>query len=235
LAFACVRGSICERTKRFENRYLFGGTMSRRRLHLNPYTLAKILPLLIGLIMISAICTAASAVSIVRSAIEIGAAKDSALSSLFTPQVLAWKPQILRWSEDYGLDPNLVATVMQIESCGNPHAVSRSGAQGLFQVMPFHFTGGEDMQDPETNARRGLVYLAESLLQSEGDVRRALAGYNGGHGVIEWNPSQWSAETQRYAYWGDGIFTDATRGRRDSARLKEWLAAGGESLCSEAG
>jgi soluble lytic murein transglycosylase-like protein len=133
------------------------------------------------------------------------------------------------------LDPNLVATVMQIESCGNPHAVSRSGAQGLFQVMPFHFAGGEDMQDPETNARRGLVYLAESLLQSKGDIRRALAGYNGGHGVIGWDPSQWSAETQRYAYWGDGIFADAARGRKESPRLQEWLAAGGAGLCADAG
>jgi soluble lytic murein transglycosylase-like protein len=197
--------------------------------------MAKILPLLIGLITVSAICTAASAVTFVRSAVETALPDDPALAPLFTPQVLAWKPQILRWSDAYGLDPNLVATVMQIESCGNPRAVSRSGAQGLFQVMPFHFAGGEDMQDPETNARRGLPYLAESLLQSEGDVGRALAGYNGGHGVIGWDPSQWSAETRRYAYWGAGIFSDAAHRRKDSARLKEWLAAGGADLCAEAG
>jgi soluble lytic murein transglycosylase-like protein len=209
--------------------------MGRRRYRLSRLTIAKMLPLLIGLITVSAICTAASAVSIVRSAVASGPAGGPALAALFTPQVLAWKPQILRWSESYGLDPNLTATVMQIESCGNPRAVSRSGAQGLFQVMPFHFAEGEDMQDPETNARRGLPYLAESLLQSEGDVRRALAGYNGGHGVIGWDPAQWSAETQRYAYWGDGIFTDASRGRKDSPRLQEWLAAGGKGLCAEAG
>jgi soluble lytic murein transglycosylase-like protein len=209
--------------------------MSRRRIRLSRLTIAKTLPLLIGLITISAICTAASAVNVLRSAAAIVAPRSPVLAPLFTPQVLAWKPQILRWSEDYGLDPNLVATVMQIESCGNPHAVSRSGAQGLFQVMPFHFEGGEDMQDPETNARRGLPYLAESLLQSEGDVRRALAGYNGGHGVIGWDPSQWSAETQRYTYWGDGIFADAARGRKESDRLQEWLAAGGSGLCRQAG
>ena len=37
------------------------------------------------------------------------------------------------------LDPDIIATIIQIESCGNPAARSTAGAQGLFQVMPFHF------------------------------------------------------------------------------------------------
>jgi soluble lytic murein transglycosylase-like protein len=211
--------------------------MNRRRIRLNPYVLARVLPLVIGLGIVAAVCTIASLAGVVGSAVAgaVAAASDRPLASFFTPQVLEWKPQILRWSEAYGLDPNLTATVMQIESCGNPRAVSPSGAQGLFQVMPNHFADGEDMQDPETNARRGLEYLAESLLQSKGDVGRALAGYNGGHGVIGLDPSQWSAETQRYAYWGGGIFADASGGKADSPRLKEWLAAGGSGLCRKAG
>jgi soluble lytic murein transglycosylase-like protein len=157
-----------------------------------------------------------------------------ALAAFFSPQVLAWETEILRWSSGFGLDPDLVATVMQIESCGDRNAVSRSGAQGLFQVMPFHFSAGEDMRNPDVNARRGLAYLAESLLKSEGDVGRALAGYNGGHGVIGWEESLWPAETRRYVYWGGGIYTDAAAGRALSLRLEEWLAAGGYSLCGEA-
>jgi soluble lytic murein transglycosylase-like protein len=220
---------------RSEDIFFFGGPMRKRRIRLNPYAMARALPLMIGMIIVAAVCTATSAVTIVGSAAKIFEAKERSMAELFTPQVLAWKPQIIRWSDGFGLDPNLVATVMQIESCGNPHAVSRSGAQGLFQVMPFHFAAGEEMQDPETNARRGLAYLAESLLQSKGDVRRALAGYNGGHGMIGLDPSQWSSETRRYAYWGDGIFADASGGQAESSRLEEWLAAGGESLCSTGG
>lgn len=155
----------------------------------------------------------------------------SRLSAVFRPEVRSWEPEILRWADSYGLDPNLVATVMQIESCGDPRAVSRSGAQGLFQVMPFHFEAGENMQDPETNARRGLPYLAESLLLAKGDIELALAGYNGGHAVIGWDRADWSAETQRYAYWGAGIYADASAGRAESPRLAEWLAAGGSGLC----
>ncbi len=209
--------------------------MNRRRIRLNPYVMVRVLPLFIGMILLAAVCSIASLVDVVGSIVQRAGAADRTLAPLFAPQVLAWKPQILRWSDSYGLDPNLTATVMQIESCGNPRAVSPSGAQGLFQVMPFHFAAGEDMQDPETNARRGLEYLAESLLQSKGDVRLALAGYNGGHGVIGLDPSQWSAETQRYAYWGAGIFADASVGKTESSRLEEWMAAGGSGLCRQAG
>jgi hypothetical protein len=155
------------------------------------------------------------------------------LSPVFTPEVQYWSGRIQAWAAAAGLDPNLVATVMQIESCGNPRARSRAGAMGLFQVMPYHFTAS-DPYAPDTNALRGLDYLKRSLETSHGDPRLALAGYNGGIGVIDWSESGWAAETQRYAYWGSGIFTEASSGASESLRLKEWLAANGVSLCRQA-
>lgn len=156
-----------------------------------------------------------------------------ALAPLFTPEVQRWADRIQAWAQAHGLDPNLVATVIQIESCGDPLARSSSGAIGLFQVMPFHFGAREDPWDPETNARAGLAYLAEALRKAGGDVAQALAGYNGGHSVIG-RPERWSAETRRYVYWGVGIYEDARRGLAQSPRLQEWLAAGGRSLCEQA-
>lgn len=155
------------------------------------------------------------------------------LAPLFTPEVQRWSRQIVAWAQAHGLDPNLVATVMQIESCGDPMARSASGALGLFQVMPFHFGAHEDPLDPEVNARAGLSYLAEALRKANGDVAQALAGYNGGHTVIG-QPGRWTAETRRYVYWGVGIYEDARRGLAQSPRLQEWLAAGGRSLCERA-
>ena len=99
-----------------------------------------------------------------------------ALSPIFTPEVQHWSDKILAWSSFFKIDPNLAATVMQIESCGAPGVVSSSGAQGLFQVMPFHFDAGEDMQDPDTNAGRGLAYLALGLTRASGNAGLALAG-----------------------------------------------------------
>jgi soluble lytic murein transglycosylase-like protein len=152
------------------------------------------------------------------------------LAPLFTPEVLFWEKKIDEWSLPFGLDPNLSATVMQIESCGAPYAVSGSNAQGLFQVMPFHFSPGEDMQDPDTNAARGLAYLAGGLKLAGGDAGLALAGYNGGHSRITLDSYYWTQETKRYYYWGSGIYADAVAGLETSPRLEEWLQAA-SGLC----
>ena len=88
---------------------------------------------------------------------------NGSLAPLFTPEIQFWSANITRWASEHGLDPNLAATVMQIESCGNPSARSSAGASGLFQVMPYHFAAGDDPYDPDTNAKRGLAYLKRSL------------------------------------------------------------------------
>jgi hypothetical protein len=160
--------------------------------------------------------------------------EDSGIAPLFTPEVQHWAGNIVRWAEANGIDPNLAATVMQIESCGHPEIRSSAGATGLFQVMPFHFATGESMTNPDTNALRGMDYLRRSLETAGGNARLAFAGYNGGIGVIGRLESRWPAETIRYAYWGSGIYADANLDRAESARLDEWLKAGGASLCAKA-
>ena len=161
-----------------------------------------------------------------RSAAEI--------SQVFTEEVRYWALPIQNWAAAAGLDPDLAATIMQIESCGDPRALSRSGATGLFQVMPYHFLATEDPFDPETNAMRGLDYLRRSLETASGEPRLAMAGYNGGIGVIGNGETSWAAETIRYAYWGSGIYLEAKSGATESLRLQEWLEAGGASLCRQA-
>ena len=156
------------------------------------------------------------------------------ISPLFTPEIHFWGDKIMLWASQTGLDPNLIATVMQIESCGDPRATSSAGAMGLFQVMPYHFESGENAYYPDTNAFRGLGYLKKSLDTASGNARLAFAGYNGGIGVIGRAESSWANETQRYAYWGSGIYADALQGASQSARLDEWLGAGGASLCAQA-
>jgi len=156
------------------------------------------------------------------------------LSELFTPEVQRWGSQITSWASEHGLDPNLVATVMQIETCGDAAAVSSAGALGLFQVMPYHFAGSEDGFSPGTNALRGLNYLSKSLEHFEGNSSLALAGYNGGISGASRPANEWAQETRDYQYWGEHIYADAMAGNTSSAVLDEWLAAGGASLCAQA-
>lgn len=159
---------------------------------------------------------------------------SSSLSPIFTPEIHYWADSITRWAAAANLDPNLAATVMQIESCGDPRATSQAGAMGLFQVMPFHFKAGENPYAPDTNALRGLGYLRRSLDAAGGNARLALAGYNGGVGVISRGEWTWAAETARYVKYGFPIYEDARRGVTISASLNEWFGHYGAGLCRQA-
>lgn len=170
--------------------------------------------------------------------IPVNAPPDSTstgISPIFRIEVQYWADSIVKWAAASNLDPNLAATIMQIESCGDPRARSGAGAMGLFQVMPYHFRAGENPYDPDTNALRGLGYLIRSLEAASGDARLALAGYNGGIGVIRRAEGTWSAQTRRYVQYGAPIYYDAVSDAKTSAALDEWYKKYGISLCKQAG
>lgn len=156
------------------------------------------------------------------------------ISPIFRVEVRHWADSISKWAAAAGVDSNLAATVMQIESCGDPRARSSAGAMGLFQVMPFHFRALDNPYDPDTNATRGLAYLARSLATGGGDARLAMAGYNGGVGVISRGEWTWSAQTKRYVQYGVPIYEDARSGLSSSVALNEWYERYGVSLCRQA-
>lgn len=156
------------------------------------------------------------------------------ISPIFTREVQYWGKDIVRWANAASIDPNLLAVVMQIESCGDPRAVSSAGASGLFQVMPFHFNVGENPFNPETNALRGTNYLSRSLEAAGGNARLALAGYNGGIGVISRGEWTWSAETNRYVRFGSPMYEDASGSATSSPTLDEWYRKYGAGLCRQA-
>ncbi|MCA9883982.1 MAG: lytic transglycosylase domain-containing protein [Anaerolineae bacterium] len=156
------------------------------------------------------------------------------IAGFFTPSVIHWESKIVSWASIYDVDPNLLATVMQIESCGHPNVASSAGAQGLFQVMPFHFANGEVMLDPDTNAMRGATVLKECRAFVGDNVGMILACYNGGPSVASRAFSSWPAETQRYYLWGANIYNDAYHHLSNSPTLTDWLNAGGRTLCNSA-
>ncbi len=92
--------------------------------------------------------------------------------------VQQWAPLVQELAAGYGVPVDVALGVMEIESGGNPGAVSPAGAQGLMQVMPFHFQPGEDPLDPETNVSRGLQILANAYRRF-GNWDSAAAAYFG--------------------------------------------------------
>ncbi|MEE4361602.1 MAG: transglycosylase SLT domain-containing protein [Pseudomonadales bacterium] len=89
------------------------------------------------------------------------------------------------WQEArrHDLDPELALAVMEIESSFNRYAISRVGAQGLMQVMPFWKAelGRDDdnLTEPVTNVRYGMTILAHYLEREQGDAVKALTRYHG--------------------------------------------------------
>ena len=94
---------------------------------------------------------------------------------------------IAQAARTYNLPPGLLRAVIQVESGGNPRAVSPAGAQGLMQLMPetARGLGVQDPFDPEQNVMGGARYLRQLLDRYGGDLDRALAAYNAGPGAVE--------------------------------------------------
>jgi soluble lytic murein transglycosylase-like protein len=88
------------------------------------------------------------------------------------------------------IDVDLVLAVIQVESAFDRYAVSKAGAQGLMQVMPFwRLEIGrpqDNLTNIETNVRYGTAILAHYLGVSHGDLVDALARYNGSRGLLHY-------------------------------------------------
>lgn len=108
-----------------------------------------------------------------------------------TGRSTAKRRQIEKWvyrlAPDYKLDPDLVLSVITIESAFQPQARSPKNAQGLMQLIPetAERFGVSDIMDPVQNLRGGMAYLRWLLAFFRGDVQLALAGYNAGERAVE--------------------------------------------------
>ncbi|MFC1538577.1 lytic transglycosylase domain-containing protein [Candidatus Latescibacterota bacterium] len=92
-----------------------------------------------------------------------------------------WEHYIERYSSNYNVDPDLVRAIIYAESKGDPHVVSRDGAEGLMQLMPLtsDFMGISNPFDPEENIKAGVKYIAWLVKYSE--------KYNDTHVLWAWN------------------------------------------------
>ena len=92
-----------------------------------------------------------------------------------------------------GLEPELVLALINVESNFDHFAISSVGARGLMQIMPFWLEEigrpDDNLFDISTNLRFGCTILNIYLKREKGDMRRALARYNGSVGK-NWYPQR---------------------------------------------
>ena len=87
----------------------------------------------------------------------------------------------------YNLDPDLIHSVIAIESNFNPKAISPKNARGLMQLMPLtaQRLGVQDSFNPEQNIEGGTHYLSDLLRKYKNNLTLALAAYNAGPDTVD--------------------------------------------------
>ncbi|UPA31392.1 lytic transglycosylase domain-containing protein [Terrisporobacter glycolicus] len=91
---------------------------------------------------------------------------------------------VAKCAKKYGVNENLIKSIIKVESNFNPNCVSGAGAKGLMQLMPFNCTDLK-VKDPfniEQNIDGGTRHIKEYLDMYGGDEQMALMAYNGGPG-----------------------------------------------------
>jgi len=116
---------------------------------------------------------------------------------------LTYETLIKKYSQEYDLDPYLVAAVIHVESGNRKDVASNKGAIGLMQIMPEtgEWIAGklkrgfsiDYLKDPETNIEFGCWYL-RFLCDRFSEMDTVIAAYNAGHNkVAKWlDDSQYS-------------------------------------------
>jgi len=97
-------------------------------------------------------------------------------------------PTIIKEATAQGIEPELVAAVIQVESSWFPKAESEAGACGLMQVVPKwnpkkdgSLYTCEELKDPYLNIKVGTAALKKWLVRASGDMHVALCAYNAGN------------------------------------------------------
>jgi|SRR5579862_2416616 len=123
----------------------------------------------------------------------------SAAQPMLCPAPVTARPILAQAVAATGLPSGLLVSLAKIESRFDPHAVSKAGARGMFQLMPQTAAALRiDPGDPRANAVGGAKYLRQ-LLSRFGRLDLALAAYNAGPTAVTRSGGAPTIAVLRYA------------------------------------
>lgn len=98
------------------------------------------------------------------------------------PNIRDFDHHIQRAARRYGLRPEIISAIIQVESAGNPSALSPRNAKGLMQLTDStaEMLGVQNIWSPGENIDGGARYLRKLLDRFDGKLELALAAYNAG-------------------------------------------------------
>jgi soluble lytic murein transglycosylase-like protein len=111
-----------------------------------------------------------------------------------------FEPIIENASSLFGVDKDLIKSIITVESAGKPDAVSKAGAKGLMQLMDITAKdlGIDNAFSPKENILGGTKYL-KNMMDRFGNTDLALAAYNAGPAnIVKYGDIPPFPETQAY-------------------------------------
>lgn len=98
-----------------------------------------------------------------------------------------YENEINKIATEYGIDANLIAAIIKVESNFNRKAESVVGAVGLMQLMPgtLRAYGNADGYDVYHNIEIGTKHIVELLHYFNGNIVKVLIAYNAGKGSVD--------------------------------------------------
>ncbi len=120
---------------------------------------------------------------------------DSLIPNGFTYPT-EYEEYVIKYSNEFDVDPVLVFSVIKVESNFTPDAESSVGARGLMQLMSDAYDwvkfrleddspSFDDMYDPEKNIEYGTYYLSYLMEKYDGSVDLTAAAYHCGMGMVD--------------------------------------------------
>jgi hypothetical protein len=156
---------------------------------------------------------ARSAASEVNSYLDNQNSPHDSLNRVITQQEI--DKAIDEAASRHNVDPNLVRSVIKVESNFNPHAVSRKGAMGLMQLMPAtaRSLNVSNPFDPAQNVDAGVRHLKSLLENYGGNIPLSLAAYNAGTAAVSRSAGvPHYAETRNYVRRITDLYTGGVEG-----------------------
>lgn len=148
------------------------------------------------------------------------------IAPLYSDTVQHWAFDIADWTYGTRIDPNLLASVMQVRSCGNP----QQDEGGLFGIPAM----GAVFNEPALNAQAAIARLEDGLRLTGDDLRLTFAYFVDGETVLTRDFMDWSQDARDLFIVGYNVYSQAQSQATHSPDLASWLSQSGAYRCQQA-